>query len=332
MDVLLSIPVMSYFLAPAPSFSSIGVSLLLYLNWLTLILSHSALKVHLVGVLALRVVFWLLPSLLTLLFDASLPSLAESIKHGRRAGLPPRNRRVLAQLLLLAVFNTAFLVAVEGACSYALTVLTGTPEFVVATTLPLPWQMAKHMAVMMLAREALQYYIHRFLLHGRSSSVARLHKQYAHAQSGAPFSLQLMTDHPVPLLLHRFLPMYLPGVALRHTHLLTYFFFVALCTLEETFSMSGYTVAPGILLRGLAQRGAIHYASGGAANFGPYGVADWAHGTSRGRDVLEDLQDEAEKHHLPERAGKKVSDGAGMLQDGLEALRGNKSNKARKRA
>lgn len=327
MDLLLSIPVLTYFLAPSPpSWSTTLNIMFFYMTWTTLILSHSPLKVHLVGVFAIRFVFWLVPSLLTLLFDVSLPSVAESIKHGGRAGVPPRTGRAVGQFIGLALFNTAFLIAVEGACSYAHTMLFGAPEFLTTSTLPFPWQMAKHIAVLFVARELLQYYIHRFILHGKSP-VANLHAQFAHARPGAPFSLQVFADHPLPLLLHRFLPLYLPAVLLVRTHLLTYFLFVALCTLEETLSMSGYTIVPGIVMSGIGQRCAIHYASSGNANFSAYGVADWAHGTSRGRGVLEDLQAEAEKHQLQERAADKASDGASMVQGGLDALRGKKGKK-----
>ncbi len=328
MDLLLSIPVLTYFWAPYPPSWSTSLNILLFtISWGTLVMSHDPIKVHLVGVAAIRLVFWLAPSLIFLLFDVGLPSVAESIKHGGRAGLPPRNRRALTQLLLLALFNTAFLLAVEGACSYAHAVAFGKPEFLTTTTLPFPWQIAKHIAMAFIAREVLQYYIHRFLLHGASSSpVARLHASYAHSRPSAPFSLQVLADHPLPLLLHRFLPLYLPAVLIR-AHLLTYFLFAALCTLEETLSMSGYTVVPGIVMRGLGQRCAIHYASGGGANFGAYGVADWAHGTSRGRGVLEDLQAEAKKHQLQERAGDKVGEGASMVQGGLDALRGKKGKR-----
>lgn len=136
----------------------------------------------------------------------------------------------------------------------------------------------------------------------------------------------LFADHPLPLLLRRFVPLYVPAAVLQ-PHLLTYFLFVALCTVEETMAMSGYTIVPGIIMSGIGQRCSIHYASSGQANFGAYGVADWAHGTSKGRGVLEDLRDEAEKHNLQERAGERVNEGAGLVQSGLEALKGKKGGK-----
>ena len=50
------------------------------------------------------------------------------------------------------------------------------------------------------AREALHYYLHRFVLHG-DSPLARLHLRYAHAKAEAPFSLRLFADHPLALFL-----------------------------------------------------------------------------------------------------------------------------------
>ena len=41
-------------------------------------------------------------------------------------------------------------------------------------------------------------------------------------------------DHPVCHLVHRWLPLYLPAVALR-MHILTYLLLVAFFSLEETF-------------------------------------------------------------------------------------------------
>ncbi|KAK3181903.1 hypothetical protein K4F52_006807 [Lecanicillium sp. MT-2017a] len=320
MDLLLSIPVITYLFTPTqPSWSTSLNILFFYMTWTTLILSHAPLKVHLIGVLAIRAVFWLLPSLVTLLFDVSLPSVAESIKHGGRAGLPPRNGRKLTRILGLALFNSLLVIAIEGLASYAFMSFFGRPEFRTSTTLPFPWHMLKHVVILLTAREALQYYIHRFVLHG-SNAIGELHQTYAHSSPGAPFSLQLFTDHPLPLLLHRFVPLYLPSLFVR-PHLLTYFLFVALVTLEEMFAMSGYTIVPGIMMSGICQRTAIHYADKGSANFGAYGVTDWAHSTSRGRGVLDDIRGEAEKRHLEEKAARGVSQGYNLVQRGAGALK-----------
>ncbi|KAK7419675.1 hypothetical protein QQZ08_010761 [Neonectria magnoliae] len=329
MDVLLSLPLASYLLAPSSTSWSTSLNLLFfYMTWTTLILSHSPLRIRIVGTLAIRLALWLLPSLLSLLFDLGLPSLAESLKLGGRSALPPRNARVLARQLALAAANLAVLSAAEAASSFASATVFAENDFRTSSALPLPWQLAKHVLLLLLARELIHYPVHRYALHG-DSAVARLHARYAHARAAAPYSLQLLTDHPVPLLLHRFVPVYLPALALR-PHLLTYFVFLSLCTAEETLAMSGYSVVPGIVMGGISRRCAIHYAGGGTSNYGAWGLLDWVHGTSRGGDVLEDVKAEADKHQLKARSAKKADSGASAIQNGIEALRNGGGNGPRR--
>ncbi|CAM1510654.1 Fc.00g009890.m01.CDS01 [Cosmosporella sp. VM-42] len=322
MDVLLSLPLATYFFAPGLTSWSTSLNLLFfYMTWMTLILSHGPLQVHIVGILALRVALWLIPSLLTLLFDVGVPSLAESIKLGGQGALPPRDGKRVSRLVGLAVLNLSIITALEGASSFGFAYIFQEPAFKTSTTLPLPWQIAKHVVVLLTAREIFTYYIHRFFLHSSNSTyISKQHQRFAHAYTGSPFSLQLFTDHPIPLLLHRFLPIYLPALILR-PHLLTYFLFVAVCTAEETLSMSGYSIIPGIVMGGIVRRAAIHYASGGTANYGAWGLLDWVQGTSKGGDVLEDVKAEADKHHVKQRGAKKADQGMGVLQDGMDALR-----------
>lgn len=323
MDLLLSVPVASYFLSPS-SFSSTVNLLFFYMTWSTLVLSHPPLRVHVFGILAIRVLLALLPGLISLAFDTGLPSLAREIKHGGRSALPPPGAKRLAGIVGLAVANVLLLTSVEGALSWCFAWVFGGPEFKTSTTLPLPWLVAKHVALLLAARELLVYSIHRHLLHGGSrpaQRLARLHARYAHSRRGAPFALLLYSDHPLPLLLHRLVPVYGPALLLR-PHLLTYLLFFAICTGEEAVAMSGYTVVPGIIMGGMVQRSAIHYASGGRANFGAWGILDWINGTSQGRDVLEDVRAEADKHNVKERASRKAHQGLSVVQDGVEAWRG----------
>lgn len=321
MDLALSIPIISYLVAPTQTSWSTSLNILFfYMTWSTLILSHSHLQVHLVGVAAIRTVFWLFPSLVSLAVDLLLPSVSESIKHGGRASLPPRNARRMTRLLGLVLANNVILLLVEGLVSYAYASVYRTSLFKTSLTLPFPWQVFKHIGILFVARELLQYYIHRYVLHGKASpQIASLHASYAHGPAGAPFMLQVYADHPLPLILHRLVPVLLPAAVVR-PHLLTYFLFVGLCTVEEMFAMSGYTIVPGIIMSGITQRTAIHYATEGGANFSAYGVADWAHGTSKGRGVLDDVRAEAEKHHLQQRGEQKVSDGVDFVRSGISAV------------
>lgn len=281
--------------------------------------SHPALELHITGVLVVRAIFWFIPSLVFLLFDVGVPSLAESLKHGGRTSLPPRNARKLGKTLGLALLNVVVLLAVEAAISMAYTLIFKRHVFKMNTTLPMPWTVFKHCCFILPSREFLNFYIHRHVLHG-SSALGKKHKAYAHAKPGAPYSLQVFTDYPVAMLLHRFLPVFLPAMLIR-THLLTYFLVLIITTIEETLAMSGYNVVPGIVMSGITQRTSIHYATQGSSNYGAYGIIDWAHGTSKGRGVLEDVQKEAEKHHVQERSAEKVDDGASVIQDGVDSLK-----------
>lgn len=94
---------------------------------------------------------------------------------------------------------------------------------------------------------------------------------------------------------------------------------------------SGYSILPStIMLRGMARRCDAHMMSEGEGNFGPLGVLDWVHDTTLGKDVVDDLRAECEKHHVEEKAGKAI-DGAGNAAGGLaEKFRG-KAGKGRRR-
>ncbi|EPE09063.1 sterol desaturase family [Ophiostoma piceae UAMH 11346] len=300
MDMLLSLPILSYLLGPGASSWSTSINLVFfYITWTTLVLSYSPTYIQIVGVAVIRLVFNLLPSLLFLLLDTAVPSLAVNIKLGSESGLPPRDR-VLGKLLLLALFN----IAAEGLLQAGVSLLfttalpllsLSTPALFKTTTPPLPWLIFKQLGLLSLAREVSVYYSHRLLHSGRLPYFGRCHtSSYAHTRSAPPFSLLLFADHPLSVLCLRLLPLYLPALLVR-PHLLVFFLFTALVTVEETLAMSGYTSVPGILLRGIARRTAAHYSQGAGANtnYGAWGVLDWLHATTQTSRRKEDsfLQD-----------------------------------------
>lgn len=100
-------------------------------------------------------------------------------------------------------------------------------------------------------------------------------------------------------------------------HILTYLILVAIFSLEETFVYSGYNVLPStIMLRGMARRCDAHMLGEGEGNFGCLGVLDWCHGTTLGKDVVDDMKAEMEKHNVEEKAGRAIN-GAGDTASGL---------------
>ncbi len=178
-------------------------------------------------------------------------------------------------------------------------------------------------------RGILIYLLHRYLLHTYDTVFKTWHLKWQHSVR-LPFSLIAAFDHPANYLLTQWAPTFLPAYLFRF-HVLTWYLFVALCSLEDLFVFSGFAVLPSsIVMVGMARRADEHFATTYdgkvAGNFGRFGVLDLVCGTAcRGEDdAVDDLQAEAEKHNVPERA-EGVMDG---VASGLK----NRRSKANTRA
>jgi len=128
------------------------------------VLSFSPLKVELVGTLGIRAVFFLVPSLLFLLFDTLIPSLAVNIKRQGENGLAVRTANGAKKgrrggpewytVIGMSIFNVLLGAAIQGGLEYLLTeVLNARSALQVTTTLPMPWTIAKGVARGLLLRE-----------------------------------------------------------------------------------------------------------------------------------------------------------------------------------
>ncbi|TVY15905.1 hypothetical protein LARI1_G004744 [Lachnellula arida] len=309
------------------------------MTWSTMVLSFPPLKVEIVGTLAIRAMFFLLPSLLFLLFDSILPSVMVNIKTQGEAALPTRSGGARSSrkggtppwyfVIGLSLINILLGVALQVGIELLFTqVLHIRSALQVTTTLPMPWSIAKYVLRSLFLREILQYYIHRFILHPSSPTyISKLHNTYFHSIT-APYSFTAHYDHPLSYLLFRFLPTYLPSLIFR-THLITYLVTLAIITTEETLTLSGYTNIPGIMLGGIARRQDVHSECRGRGNYAPWGLMDWVHGTSVGPDVMDDVGEEAEKHHVKERGGKALDDAKESGKDGMRALNGKRKSAKR---
>ncbi|KAI9841324.1 MAG: hypothetical protein M1838_003619 [Thelocarpon superellum] len=282
MDAIWSLPVLSYLFLPGVTTYSTSLNLLFfYMTWTTLVLSQPALRIEVLGTLAIRLLFFIAPSLFFLLFDSLLPSVAVSLKTQGAAALPTRtldparrggdsaarhSRRkpnawlapvglALANLLL----GVALQAGVEALCTHVLHVRSALK---VTSTLPSPWRMAKDLLRGFVLREVL----------------------------------------------FRF-------------HLLTYFVFMSIISLEESLTFSGYSTVPSILLGGITRRQDSHLQSGGRGNFAPWGLLDWLHGTSIGADIGDDVRDELDKHDVSERASDAWEGAKAQGRAGLESAR-----------
>lgn len=305
-DAFLGLPFLSVLLIPSITSYSTSLNLLFfYLTWSTLVLSHHPLRVEIVGSLAVKMIFYVLPSAVMLAVDVLLPGISANFKSQGEDALPLRDTRrktvfEFAKVVGWSLLNVLLGVIVQGSIEWTLTVYLSKPAALrITTALPLPWGIAKDLLKGLLARDALTWIIHRCLLHGGprpANAIVRdltnLHENWYHRTVKVPFPLSPSYDHPLAYMLKSFLPMYLPAMFWRF-HALTFMLYLAIVSLEETFTHSGYARLPThFVLGGVASRNEMHcFACRG--NFGTSGLIDWLAGTSVGSDVAEDIADEA---------------------------------------
>lgn len=159
-EAFLSIPALSFLIIPTFSSYSTSINLLFfYLTWSTLILSNPPLKVEIFGTLAIRVLFYVLPSLTFLAFDSAAPKVAVNIKEHGKDALPlsegENNREDRWwKIALLSVGNVLLAVALQAGIELLFTeILHIRSALKISTTIPLPWSMAIDLVKGLLLRE-----------------------------------------------------------------------------------------------------------------------------------------------------------------------------------
>lgn len=309
--VALPLPFLSFLALPFFSGTSTTVNLVFfYLTWSALVLSHDQLTVELYGTLIVRLLCFLLPALGFLAFDLASPRVSKSLKNRGTRGLSAcvLSRKKLLEVAGFAIFNVLLAIALQAVMELLFTGVLRTRSILkVTSAVPFPWNILKDVAKGLAIRGVLIYLVHRYLLHVYDSPLKTWHLQWQHSVR-LPFSLLAAYDHPVNYLLMHWLPTFVPAYLFRF-HVLTWHLFIALCSLEELFVFSGYSVLPSsIILLGMARRTDEHfevvYEGDEAGNFGRFGILDLCCGTScQGEDdAMDDMQKEAEKHQVQERA------------------------------
>lgn len=81
---------------------------------------------------------------------------------------------------------------------------------------------------------------------------------------------------------------------------------------------SGYTIMPtSFFLGGIARRTEMHLITDAEGNFGPWGVLDWACGTTVGDSSFEDdLVDELEEHEVEDKVRKALEASKRKVREG----------------
>lgn len=161
MGAILSLPILSLFLVPVLSSYTTSLNLVFfYMTWTTLVLSHSPLRVELFATVAVRLLFYLVPSLVFFLFDTLIPSTAVVVKAQGEAGLPGGSSKRTKirwreiKVALWGVANVVLGIAVQGAVEVARTRwFVWKSALRVSMKLPMPWEMVRDLVGGFLTRE-----------------------------------------------------------------------------------------------------------------------------------------------------------------------------------
>jgi hypothetical protein len=165
MDAL-SIPLLSHFFLPSGYSTSLNL-VFFYLTWSTIVFSHSPLHVELFGTLAVRTLFFVLPSTLFFLFDSILPGVSVSLKTQGDAALPIRKaggrvkgKKARAErdqwwmVIGWSIANLLLGVGMQIGLEWIWTRVSGMRSALKVTTfVPLPWTIAKDVFIGLCMRE-----------------------------------------------------------------------------------------------------------------------------------------------------------------------------------
>ncbi|CAI7644284.1 unnamed protein product [Penicillium pancosmium] len=289
-----------------------------WLTWTTFVFSFSPTRVEILGTVIVRVIFFALPSTIMFLFDMFLPAAASVFKRRGVEGLPggrktlnlrQREFKVAGWSLL----NLATSIVLQGTLELFFHHTLGRKTMLkVSSILPFPGTWAKHLLLGLALRGLLSYLLHRFALHHeRSPFISWRHGTWHHCLR-VPYPLTAHYDHPLPYLIHKFIPMYLPAALFRF-HALVFFVYLAIISIEELFSHCGYKLfypIPG--LGGIGARVERHIDDNGHCNYSPWGFWDLLAGTYNGNGDDDDDDDNHHHDHYNEGSGPgRLGSGAG---------------------
>lgn len=160
---LIPLPIASLLAIPMLSSWSTSLNLIfLSLAWTTLAATYSPLQLELFGPLALRLALYILPSLIFLVFDVGVPSLAVELKAQGQWGIPTNQRggkRKVRRVVLWSTVNVVACVVLQAAIEFLVTDMLRLKSLLLIkgsrwglNHLPSPWAVVKHALVGGLAR------------------------------------------------------------------------------------------------------------------------------------------------------------------------------------
>ena len=160
---LIPLPIASLLAVPMLSSWSTSLNLIfISLAWTTLAATYSPLQLELFGPLALRTALYIIPSLIFLIFDIGVPSLAVEFKAQGKWGIATNQRGGRAKLrrvVLWSVANVVLCVIMQAMLEFLVTDVLRLKSLLMIkgsrwglNHLPSPWAMVKHAIVGVLSR------------------------------------------------------------------------------------------------------------------------------------------------------------------------------------
>jgi len=145
-DTLLSMSALPLLFTSYNSWSTSLNLLFFYITWSTLLLSHPPIKIELIGTIIIRILFFWIPSLVFLFFDAALPSLAKNVKlqgvRGLGQGMGGGKAIHRLKVVGWALVNMLLGVALQGGIEYIFVEVLGQKSALkISSKLPLPGEL-----------------------------------------------------------------------------------------------------------------------------------------------------------------------------------------------
>ncbi|KAF3932747.1 hypothetical protein ABW19_dt0205689 [Dactylella cylindrospora] len=256
---------MSSFHLP-PSFGSLSLSSSVTDTWSRIVHTYSPTTIDFVGTLAIQFLFFWIPSAVYLSLETLVPAFSE--RHKIQPAPKQPTRAELWDCFTMVFKNQVISTVLHAGLLYVST-LTGKDTFRIDDGIPGVVEILRDIAISLVIREALFYYAHRLLHHPRL--YPKIHK--VHHRFTAPVALAAQYAHPIEQIVANILPITLPPQIL-HSHIITFWIFMALELLETTTVHSGYD-----FFGNLAKKHDLHHEKF-LIHFGAIlGWFDWFHGT-----------------------------------------------------
>ena len=159
----IALPLGSFLAIPMLSSWSTGLNLIfLSVAWTTIAASYSPLQLELVAPLVLRLSLYIIPSLIFLLFDIGVPSLAVEFKSQGQWGIPSNQKggaRAVRRVIAWSCANVLLTVALQAGIEFLITDILQMRSLLLIkgskwglNHLPNPWTMVKHGIIGLVSR------------------------------------------------------------------------------------------------------------------------------------------------------------------------------------